>query len=132
MSTPTVEAKLMTIHIMYVGREGDTGDGDYVYRCVPKITSITEKDTPITFQLGEETAKNYSISDVISSDYHDQIGKPLRGGNDRRSLTVVHKNTKKSLTSFSVVVTDTGTGTATRSGVRTINCDPQATNVPPS
>ncbi len=117
----------MTINLSVAKVEsgGNTGQGKYFYSFDHNTILVTDKDTPITFQLSPETAKNISITTIITSGSGDQVSFPLRGS-DPTQMSIIVSCSANALFSLAIVVDD-----ASNAQKQTLLvCDPQVVCIP--
>lgn len=124
MTKPIIEIIPVDLHVAHVGAFGNIADGKYFYSCSPKIVNISQKNTLINFMLNEDSDERFEVVDIFFTDLHSQVTIEPATGPKGRSITVRHKNEVQALTFFSILVRDNKLGVD-------VNCDPQATNVPP-
>ena len=108
--------------VAYVEFGGNTGAGKYFYSYSPDIIKVTQKDETLDFVLSKATDARFAIDTLVSTDANNQFLN-LKLASNKRSITVVDKNTHNQLTLVSVLVKDTANDLH-------ISCDPQVLNVP--
>jgi hypothetical protein len=108
--------------VAFVGFGGNIGKGEYFYSYNENVIMVTKADEELNFILSSETAKNFKISNLVTTDSNNQFESPVKQAGDR-SIKVLDKNSNAQLTLVSVLVEDTERGVL-------ISCDPQVLNVP--
>ena len=119
MSDPVFTVNLSVAH---VGSGGNTRKGAYFYSFDPDILVIRKPRTTITFVLDKDSAPEFQIVDLVSSDAKYQFSEPRRSS-DARSVSVVNENTQRQLIYVSILVHD-----SLRDEL--VACDPQVINSP--
>lgn len=91
-----------------------------------KVVPPGEPGTSLLFQLTKETADNFVITGLISSDSQDNLqpnSKHIPATEKAREIEVMNTATSACIFNIGVLVTDLDDGTM-------IVCDPQVTNTP--
>lgn len=103
---------------------GNTANGTFGYVFEPDVVTVTEYDTTLCYALDADSAEQYTITGIYSTDSRFQLATPVVAA-DGRSVTVVNSNTQPQLIYVALQVVHKVSG-------RKLSLDPQVINVPPS
>ncbi|MCB1636934.1 MAG: hypothetical protein KDI51_20260 [Xanthomonadales bacterium] len=117
-TTVTVE-----LSVARVGSGGNTAQGQYFYSFNPANILIYEPDTQVILELSKDTADNFEIWRLVTSDNSNQLSDMVRSSGNRQ-LSFSNANSVEQLILVSVLVIDKA------NDGRIVNCDPQMINVP--
>ena len=136
MTTPTPStlpplAIVTELTVANVKFGGNKADGKYFFAFDNRSISVPQKNpvsigTPLRFVLSSETASNFVVTGLVSSDSQNNLDPPsihIPASKGAREVEVVNKATTACIFNIGVLVTDLTDGTL-------IVCDPQVTNTP--
>ena len=117
-------AIVIDVHLSYVGKGGNAGDGSYNFHCTPYAVHVTDKDTVLRYEMTGDMAVDYAFIGFYSTDSIEQpqLSKPVYRAKGR-VLEVVHSNRVGALIDIVLRVQD-------KLRMVAVSCDPQATNEP--
>jgi hypothetical protein len=113
---------LINLTVSYVGAGGNARKGTYFYSFDPDIIVVNARQTRIAFVLDEETASEFVIQDLVTSDSKYQLSHPTIVDGGRR-IEIVNENTQRQLIYVSILVYD-------KLRNDRVACDPQVINSP--
>ncbi|MBL4773273.1 MAG: hypothetical protein JKX98_06645 [Alcanivoracaceae bacterium] len=108
--------------VAFVGFGGNIGDGEYFYSYSPNVIIVEALNEPLNFQFSKETANNFVMKQIITTDANNQFSKATKAP-DGRSMQTTDSNSNPQLTLMSILVED-------QTRAKLISCDPQILNVP--
>jgi hypothetical protein len=122
MNTPLTEVTSY-LTVTRVGTGGNSrGGGKYLYEFDPELINITKTPTLLRFQLSKQTAPNFAITDLFTTDSKFQLrGRKIEDGG--RVISMLNDNTAQQLIFISLQLWDSD-------AQEIVNCDPQVTNTP--
>jgi hypothetical protein len=118
MSNPVIDISVT------VYEDAGTANGGYSYVFTPDIVTTTESNTTLCYTLDTDSATNYSITGIYTTDSRFQLATPVLSP-DNKSISVLNGNTQPQLIYVALQVEHVLTR-------RRLSLDPQVINIPPS